>query len=196
MPTKSSVNKTKDKLMTQAIELMAEKGYKGVSTKEIAAAAGLSEMTLFRNFGSKMKLLESAIDRYHYSVEMSKIFEENIQWDLKADLVMIGRMYHEMMDRNRKLFLIVLRDEELKDIRENAQKHPLTLLELLKNYFQEMQHKGKMIPTDAEAQAIHFMWMNYGAFMSRLLGGPSMSRFSISAFIESSTDLFVRGLKP
>ncbi|WP_334071299.1 MULTISPECIES: TetR/AcrR family transcriptional regulator [Paenibacillus] len=196
MPTKSSVNETKDKLMNQAIELMAEKGYKGVSTKEIAAAAGLSEMTLFRNFGSKMKLLESAIDRYHYSVEMTKIFEENILWDLKADLMMIGRVYHEMMDRNRKLFLIVLRDEELRDIRENAQKHPLALFELLKNYFQDMQNKGEIMQTDAEDQAIHFMWVNYGAFMSRLLGGAAMSRFSIPEFIESSTDLFVRGLKP
>lgn len=32
-----------DKLLLAAIDLIAEKGYNGVSTKEIAAAAGLSE---------------------------------------------------------------------------------------------------------------------------------------------------------
>ncbi len=48
---------------------------------------------------------------------------------------MISQMYHEMMERNRKLFLIVLSDNELAEIREKAQKHPRKLLELLTNYF-------------------------------------------------------------
>lgn len=180
--------------MLAAIDLMAEKGYKGVSTKEIAAAAGVSEMTLFRNFGSKFNLLEKAIDRYHYSIEMTRIFNEKVTWDLRTDLLMFSRMYHEIMDRNRKLFLIVLRDDELIEIRERAQKHPRKLLELLTNYFTEMQSRNRMIQTDAETQAITFMWMNYGAFMTQLFGASTITKVTLPVFIESSIELFVRGL--
>ncbi|MFD0586493.1 TetR/AcrR family transcriptional regulator [Paenibacillus sp. GCM10027627] len=182
--------------MLAAIDLMAEKGYKGVSTKEIAAAAGVSEMTLFRNFGSKQNLLESAVERYHYSVEMSSLFTEKVIWELRADLLMISGMYHELMNRNRKLFLIVLSDNELAGIREQAQKHPRTLLELLTDYFNDMQRKGKLVTIDAEAQAITFMWMNYGAFMTQLFGASSMTTVSLERFMESSIELFVKALSP
>lgn len=186
----------KNKLMLAAIDLMAEKGYKGVSTKEIAAAAGVSEMTLFRNFGSKQNLLEKAVDHYHYSIEMTNVFQEKIIWDLRADLLMISHMYFEIMERNRKLFLIVLKDDELFEIREKAQKHPRILLELLTNYFTEMQKKKKMVATDAETQAITFMWMNYGAFMSQLFGASSITKIPMHDFIKSSVELFVRALTP
>lgn len=186
----------KNKLMLAAIDLMAEKGYKGVSTKEIAAAAGVSEMTLFRNFGSKQNLLEKAVDHYHYSIEMTNVFQEKIIWDLRTDLLMISHMYFEIMERNRKLFLIVLKDDELFEIREKAQKHPRILLELLTNYFTLMQKMKKMVATDAETQAITFMWMNYGAFMSQLFGASSITKIPMHDFIKSSVELFVRALTP
>ncbi|WP_338134815.1 TetR/AcrR family transcriptional regulator [Paenibacillus alvei] len=187
---------SKSRLMLAAIDLMAEKGYKGVSTKEIASAAGVSEMTLFRNFGSKLNLLENAVERYHYSVEMTRIFNETVTWDLRKDLLGISQMYHEIMDCNRKLFLIVLRDDELIEIREKAQKHPRKLLELLTQYFTDMQSRNRMIQIDAETQAITFMWMNYGAFMTQLFGATTITKVSLQAFIESSIELFVRGVSP
>ncbi|WP_342356745.1 TetR/AcrR family transcriptional regulator [Paenibacillus alvei] len=187
---------SKSRLMLAAIDLMAEKGYKGVSTKEIASAAGVSEMTLFRNFGSKLNLLENAVDRYHYSVEMTRIFNETVTWDLRKDLLGISQMYHEIMDRNRKLFLIVLKDDGLIEIREKAQKHPRKLLELLTQYFTDMQSRNRMIQIDAETQAITFMWMNYGAFMTQLFGATTITKVSLQAFIESSIELFVRGVSP
>lgn len=186
----------KAKLMYAAIELMAEKGYKGVSTKEIAATAGVSEMTLFRNFGSKQNLLDRAVDHYHYSIEMTRIFSDKVVWDLRTDLLMISQMYHEMMERNRKLFLIVLSDNELAEIREKAQKHPRKLLELLTNYFIDMQRMNKLISTDAEMQAITFMWMNYGAFISQLFVSSEITTKSKQDFMKSSIDLFVRALSP
>ncbi len=186
----------KAKLMHAAIDLMAEKGYKGVSTKEIAAVAGVSEMTLFRNFGSKQNLLEKAVDHFHYSIEMTKIFSEKVIWDLRTDLLMISQMYHEIMECNRKLFIIVLSDNELAEVREKAQKHPRKLLELLTNYFIDMQRKNKLISTDAEMQAITFMWMNYGAFISQLFVGSEITKISKQDFMRSSIDLFVRALSP
>ncbi|MBB3109604.1 AcrR family transcriptional regulator [Paenibacillus phyllosphaerae] len=188
---------TKSKLMLAAIDLMAEKGYKGVSTKEIAAAAGVTEMTLFRNFGSKMNLLEQAVEHYHYAVEMTQLFQDQLIWDLRADLLLISGMYHDIMNRNRKLFLIVLGDNELTGIREKAQKHPQALFELLTNYFSQMLEQNKLIAKDPQAQAMTFMWMNYGAFISQLYGGgAAMTEETAARIMASSIELFVRGLTP
>ncbi|HRY73997.1 MAG TPA: helix-turn-helix domain-containing protein, partial [Spirochaetia bacterium] len=50
-----------DRLLKAARSLVARKGYKGATTKEIAEAAGVNEVTLFRNFGTKERLLYEAI---------------------------------------------------------------------------------------------------------------------------------------
>ncbi|ELK40346.1 transcriptional regulator, partial [Brevibacillus agri BAB-2500] len=138
-----------ERLMMAAIDLIAEKGYNGVTTQEIAAAAGLSEKTLFRQFGSKRNLLESAFDRFHYTEEMTKLFAERLVWDLRADLLLVSRTYHELMNRNRKMIWISIKDEgQLPGFRERTQKHPRQLLTWLTNYFAEMGKRGKMVRTN------------------------------------------------
>jgi AcrR family transcriptional regulator len=44
-------------LLTAAMELFAERGYDGTSAGEIAARAGVTEMTFFRHFPTKASLL-------------------------------------------------------------------------------------------------------------------------------------------
>ncbi|MCM3166163.1 TetR/AcrR family transcriptional regulator [Peribacillus frigoritolerans] len=196
----SSSNKlsTDDKLLLAAIDLIAEKGYNGVSTQEIAGSAGFSEKTLFRRFGSKQNLLETAFDRYHYAEEMTKLFnEEQIVWDLHSDLQLISRTYHEIMNRNRKMIMISIKEEgNLPGFREKTQKHPQQLLGILTNYFNTMHEKGKLIPTDPELQALSFMMMNFGAFMNNLDADENYPTVSLEAFIMESVQTFTRALTP
>lgn len=178
--------------MAVAIELMAARGYKGVSTKEIAAAAGVSEMTLFRQFGSKKNLLDQAVERHHYAAEMERFFQEAIVWEVRRDLLHISRLYHDIMNRNRQLFLIVLKDDELTDIRERAQQHPRKLLELLTGYLAAMRERGAVVDMDVQAQTIAFMWMNYGAFMAGLFGASPIANQSAEAVLAGGVESFVR----
>ncbi|MBB3130653.1 AcrR family transcriptional regulator [Paenibacillus rhizosphaerae] len=192
--TESTTNR--DRLMLTAIDLMAEKGYQGVSTKEIAAAAGVSEMTLFRQFGTKLQLLEQAIGCFHYAGEMEKLFSTRLTWSLREDLLQITRAYHDIMNRNRKLVLVMLRSAELSDLRDRAQDHPRQLQQLLTAYFQEMHRQGKVKAIDSEAQAMTFMWMNYGAFISRLHNADLITAVSHEQFLQTSIELFVDALTP
>jgi AcrR family transcriptional regulator len=186
-----------DKLLFAAIDLIAEKGYNGVSTQEIAATAGLSEKTLFRRFGSKQNLLETAFDRYHYAEEMTKLFNEKLIWDLQTDLLLISRTYHEIMNRNRKMIMISIKEEgNLPRFRERTQKSPRQLLEILTNYFTAMYEKGKLIRTDPELQALSFMLMNFGAFMNNLDADDNFPTVSLEAFITESVQTFTRALTP
>ncbi len=49
--------RTREALLTAALELFAEHGYDGTTTAAIAARAGVSEMTLFRHFPTKSALV-------------------------------------------------------------------------------------------------------------------------------------------
>ncbi|GGG04380.1 hypothetical protein GCM10010912_56420 [Paenibacillus albidus] len=193
----NSILSNSDKLLLAAIDLIASKGYKGVTTQEIATAAGLSEKTLFRQFGSKQNLLESAFDRFHYSEEMTKLFNEKLIWDLQTDLSLISRTYHEIMNRNRKMIMISFKEvDNLPGFHERTIKHPRQFMEILTNYFTVMFEKGKLIETNPELQAYSFISMNYGTFLNNLDKGELFPTLSLEAFITESVKTFTRALTP
>jgi AcrR family transcriptional regulator len=53
----------RDELLDAAARVYAEAGYRGATTRRIALAAGVNEITLFRHFGSKDTLLREAMAR-------------------------------------------------------------------------------------------------------------------------------------
>ena len=59
--TRRSGSQTRERLLVAARAAFARRGYQGTTTAEIAAAAGCSEPTLFKHFGSKQALLLAAV---------------------------------------------------------------------------------------------------------------------------------------
>lgn len=188
---------TGDKILRSAIDLMAERGYHGATTKEIAARADVNEVTLFRHFGSKQNLLAAAFDRFHYGEEMAKLFRERLTGELQADLLLISRTYHRLMNRNRKLIMIAQKEggNLPDDVHEKALRHPRRLKQLLTEYFAAQAERGRIVTSRPDLLALSFMWMNYGAFTSRLGEQPG-SDVTLDDFIAESVALFVRGISP
>ncbi|SFI49448.1 transcriptional regulator, TetR family [Paenibacillus sp. UNC496MF] len=189
---------TRERLMNAAVDLMAEHGYKGASTKDIAAAAGVSEMTLFRQFGSKLNMLEEAVDRYYYTVEFRKLFAERIVWELERDLRLIGETYHELMERNSRILLIFQSESRsIPSLAERIRKHPRALQEMLTGYLEAMKEKGKLADVDPATNAASYLWLHHGAFLSRMPGGPNLlADLPIADFIDNGAKLFARALSP
>ncbi|MBM7841179.1 AcrR family transcriptional regulator [Alkalihalobacillus xiaoxiensis] len=186
-----------DRLLVAAINLISEKGYNGVTTQEIASVANLSEMTLFRHFGNKQKLLESAFDRYHYAEEMRNLFKNKLVWELEKDLLTVSKTYHDIMNRNRKLIQISTKDAfQLPGFKEKIQQHPLQLLDFLTNYFEKMIEKGKMIHSDTRMTAFTFMMSQYGAFVNDLDRETNYPDIKLKPFIYESVRIFARAMTP
>ncbi len=52
----------REQILRTAVSLFSQKGFKGTTTKEIAAAAGVSEAMVFRHFASKDELYAAILD--------------------------------------------------------------------------------------------------------------------------------------
>lgn len=52
---------SREKLLAAAARMLAELGFAGTTTRRVAEEAGLNEVTLFRHFGTKERLLEEAV---------------------------------------------------------------------------------------------------------------------------------------
>ena len=53
----SKTERTRGRLLVAAFELFSRQGYEQTTVGQIAAAAGVTEMTFYRHFGSKVQLL-------------------------------------------------------------------------------------------------------------------------------------------
>lgn len=60
-PVKSSSAETRERLLTAAARVFARDGLTGATTRAIADAAGVNEVTLFRHFRTKQRLLAAVV---------------------------------------------------------------------------------------------------------------------------------------
>jgi AcrR family transcriptional regulator len=87
-------------------QVVIERGYTGATTKQIAEMAHISEVTLFRKYGSKAELTRRAIEAMASEID----FETAAQYtgDVTADLQRVVQLYQEMADKHGQFFYLLL----------------------------------------------------------------------------------------
>lgn len=63
-------NDVREKIITAAMTAYAESGFQGATTRRVAEIAGVNEVTIFRNFGSKAALMDEALFRRVAALKM------------------------------------------------------------------------------------------------------------------------------
>jgi AcrR family transcriptional regulator len=101
---------TLDKLQSAASRVLVRSGLRGATTRRIAAEAGLSEMTLFRRFGTKERLLAAVMDRLLLD-ERARVVQSPGD-DLRAQLLECARAQLAFINRNLPLIRIFVGDPE------------------------------------------------------------------------------------
>jgi AcrR family transcriptional regulator len=90
------------------IKVIVQRGYQGAPTKEIAEAAGVSEMTLFRKYESKAQLVIQAFTNFQKQIDI----EATTQYtgDASADLSRVISLYLSLAKRHGP-FIVILFSE-------------------------------------------------------------------------------------
>ncbi|HZC35379.1 MAG TPA: TetR/AcrR family transcriptional regulator [Chthoniobacterales bacterium] len=103
---------TLDKLQSAAGRILVRSGLRGATTRRIAAEAGLSEMTLFRRFGTKERLLSAVMDRLLLEETARVPMAQNIPGDLRTQLLECAKAQVTFINRNLPLIRIFVGDPE------------------------------------------------------------------------------------
>lgn len=187
---------TVDKILFAAEDLISTNGYNCVTIKAIASAASVSEMTVYRNFGTKQEILEAIIDKYPKSLSLKDFFKNNLLFDLEKDLLEISSLYQKLMNKHKQVYLISLMERnKIPNMHLILHKHAEELRELLIEYFKTMQSRGEVIDGNPETQALIFMNFNYGKFVSDTLANQSLSSLPLDEYLNDAIPILVKGLK-
>jgi AcrR family transcriptional regulator len=131
-----------DHILDAAIAVVIARGYSGATTREIAAKAGINEVTLFRRFESKARLVQAAIHRDLAQTTATLLTPTG---DLEADLLAVLERYRATYTTHAGLPLVIIlevtRTPELAGLIEEPAAAQLALRELIASY----QTDGQLI---------------------------------------------------
>jgi AcrR family transcriptional regulator len=91
-----------------ALQAVIERGYSGATTKQIAEAADISEVTLFRKYGNKAELIRQAITSMTEQLDFASA--ARYTGDVAADLLRVVEMYQRSAEKNG-LFIYTIMSE-------------------------------------------------------------------------------------
>ena len=126
------------------IQLIEANGYAGTTTKQIAEAAHINEVTLFRKYGNKAQLVKEAISYYadHSEVETAAQYSG----DLEADLRRVVMAYYGAAELHAKVFPIIMSEmARVPELRETVGA-PLGIIAKIAHLLQKYHEEGKLRP--------------------------------------------------
>jgi AcrR family transcriptional regulator len=136
-----------------ALSVLAQRGYAGATTRRIAEAAGINEVTLFRRFGDKRQLILAAI---HATI--ARLADDGLAGtgDLEADLIRVVEYYLDLYQRRDGLVATLLLEGARDPDVAALIKEPLGAMSRIGEIFAGYQRTGQLVeePTDFAVQAL------------------------------------------
>lgn len=171
--SKMSKEMTREGILQAALELFSDRGYSGVSTRNIADRAGVSEMTLFRHFETKRDIFKSVLEELLYPPAIRKFEADGFTWDLRKDLETISAVSREVISQNSKIIKMNMKDiNGLSENDDSFMNYPESLKKVLVSYFTEYSRKNR---GNINPELLATVFLSY-------LIGLGMNNFVINAF--------------
>ena len=138
-----------------AIQIVMERGYSGATTKQIADAAGISEVTLFRKYGNKAQLIKQAIASVTEQIDLRTA--TTYTGDVAADLLRVAQTYQASAAEFGQFIYTVLleipRHPDLADLLDG----PLALIGRVGQLLARYQVEGVLVK-EHPLQAVAALW--------------------------------------
>jgi TetR/AcrR family transcriptional regulator len=188
-------------LIDAALDLFSRKGYGGATTKEIAAAAGVTEAIIFRHFPSKQALYTAVLDsKTEECPHQEWLAEIQAGMDRKDDAEVLRVLAAKILESYRTdarferiLLFAALEGHELGLAHHRRFAAPV--FELLRDYIARRQREGALRDYNAGVviAAIAGMAQNY-AIYTELFGFKPL-RLPDAEVIEIFTDIMMSGIR-
>jgi AcrR family transcriptional regulator len=182
---KSPPEETRERILAAAREVIARKGKRGATTREIADVAGVNEATLFRHFGTKEALIIAVAQHFCADVILRDVVK-HLHGELSEDLLVIGRTMLERMESQMDMirWSLVEFDYEADVFASTAWRPQLAILDVLAGFLTPRFESGEL-RGDPRKLAMMFM----GLIFMHVLG---RSKFPDSELHKEGDDAALR----
>jgi AcrR family transcriptional regulator len=160
----------RQRIIKAASEVFAANGYARTTTRSLATAAGITEVTLFRHFGNKEKLFTAVIESYGGSALASE-FEAQLTGDYRSDLHTIGKRFIQIaMERSKIMRMMFCEADHFPELAQALALNPRRFRQMLSRYLSQQIERGTIRPinTEAAAQAFWGMILAYSLIIDAL----------------------------
>lgn len=187
---------TENKLLEATLKLISKKGYLGATTREIAQGAGVTELTLFRHFGSKERLFEEVIKRYTFLPKLRRLIPELEGLSYDKALKVVGIRFLETLKERKSLIRIMLSEINLypDKIRGLHNSFIDELIQTLAGYLRSLQKRNILRRFSPEMAARAFLGMVFTYFKAEeIVRRRNIPKKEMEKMIEEFVDIFVHG---
>ena len=157
----------KEKIIQAATQLFEENGFGSVTTKEIAEKAGVSEVTVFRNFETKRALFSEILKLKSHPFKVHQYLSENATYNLETDVKAIAALMIDTLEKNLPLMRMVFRDHHDSGERKRVEHRDHAAKESILEYFTKMHELGKIsVPP---RMAMRFLFSNLTGVVAKAM---------------------------
>lgn len=165
---------TRSNILSAARELFEKKGFAAATTKEIAALAGVSEVTLFRHFSTKRALFDETLHSCLHPYTLEEYLRSGVTYDLERDLKHIAYEMRDNFLKNAPMLRMIMRDKVRDSIPEkNMRMKEHHMKKSLHAYFNAMRRAGAL-SVEPEMAMKFFMTNISGSIMKEILVNGSV----------------------
>lgn len=189
-------NTTKQRLLNATLKLISEKGYLGSTTREIAQEAGVTELTLFRHFGTKEKLFEELLGNHTFLPRLKELLPELDGLSYGDSLRLIATRFLLSLKERKSMVKIMYSEVTTypEKIKKLYNKFADDLRLTLASYFRGLQKKGLLRSVSPELAAQLFLGMLFSYFRSEeIMREGGMKKQTMEKNIKEFVDIFMFG---
>ncbi len=187
-------------IVKAAVRLFSEKGFRGTTTRELAAAVGVTEPVLYQHFATKGDLYTAIIEAIcrHRDRDRDDLLElARHAEDDEAFFSRLGELILEWYDEQpeviRLLLFSALEEHDLKD--RFVETQVAMLYEILTEYLQRRMDKGVFRRMDPYLAARAFTGMVSHQGMAKVVFGIDGLRGDRGEVARHLADIFLNGMR-
>lgn len=200
-PTRMSATVRRNQLIDVAIDLFSRKGFGGTTTKEIAAAAGVTEAIIFRHFATKQDLYKAILDTRCATPDAQGWFSEARQFmDANDDEGLFRALIATIIGCKREdprferlMLHAALEGNELAMMHHNQ--FALPIGKQLLEYLEKRQQEGAIRQVDAKAILFAVAGIGHYYAHQKYLYQSANIPMSDEAVIDAFLSIVMKGLK-
>jgi len=189
VPRKSAAS---ERLLVAALEMFSTRGM-AATTREISDAAGVNEVTLFRLFESKDRLLTAVVKEVIRAESEALDRVDFVDFDMRRDIATLAEVYYDTHERYQQFMRTMLAHRFHPQLTEDIMREAIQpLRDKFIRYLAEGQRRGVIRPGIALAAAVDsFTGMIFAAVLRRAVYTPAYSR---ETYLKTCVDLFLEGV--